>query len=290
VLVYGALSLALVLVVVVFREALLDLLRIGPSIRAEAESAIVVAAAVYGFLNLYMLLASVVGGLHRMDLQSRTWLVVTVLQLVGTWIALSFGGGVPALFVSTGVAVALGVLLIHREIRRHGPEISFAPNAIERETFVRVARYGLALQVINMGVFLQFQLDKMLYGALVSLSAVASFELAYRVVIGLWAVPALLLPPLLPAVAHLEASGDLARIARLYYRANRYVLAVALPISAGLVALSPLLYRAWLGPGHEDAALASGALGAMLGINILTGVGSAASGGRLSRSGTRSWR
>src|SRR4029078_13074594 len=36
---------------------------------------------------------------------------------------------------------------------------------------------------------------------------------------------------------------------------------------------------AWLGPGHGDAALAAQALAAMLGLNILTGVGTAVARG-----------
>jgi O-antigen/teichoic acid export membrane protein len=274
-LLYGGLSLGFVLLVVLLRDPLLDLLRIGPGIRAEAQAALVLAAVVYGFLNVYMLSASVLGGLHRIDLQSRVSLVVTSLQLLGTWAVLAAGGGVPALFLNTGVALVVGVLLTRREVRRLAPEIEFAPTAIDRGMLGRIARYGAALQIINLGVLLHFQLEKMLYGAMVSLTAVGSYELGLRVVSGLWALPGLLLPPLLPAVAHLDASGDRDRIARLYHRANRYVLAIAFPLSAGLMALSPLLYQSWLGPGHGDAALAATALAAMLGVNILTGVGTA---------------
>jgi O-antigen/teichoic acid export membrane protein len=114
-----------------------------------------------------------------------------------------------------------------------------------------------------------------LFGSMLSLSAVGDFELGYRVVVALWSVPWWLLPPLLPAAAHLDAVGDRERIVRLYRRASRYVLAAAFPIAAGVVTLAPALYDAWLGPGHANAARAATALAAMLGVNILTGVGTA---------------
>jgi len=272
--IYLGLSLLTFATITLLRGPILDLIRVAPALRGEAEQALVVAAAVYGILNLHMLAASVLTGLQRMDVWNRIVIAVTLLQFAGLVVLLRQGFGLVALLLNTGATLALGAVLGGLAVRRLAPEIRFDRRGLARPLVVRLTHYSAALQVINLGVLFQLQLDKVLFGSLVSLSAVASYEFGYRVVSALWSVPTVLLAPLLPAAAHLEAAGDRARIRRLYRRATRYVFAIAFPIAAGVVALAPALYRAWLGPGHHDAALAASALAVMLGVNILTGVGS----------------
>jgi O-antigen/teichoic acid export membrane protein len=272
---YALSSLLVLAVAFLFRGPILDLFRIGPSLRAEAVVALVVAVAMYSLLNFYMMYSSILSGLHRLDLWNQVSVTVTLVQLAGVYLVLSRGGGLPWLFVSGGVSLALGIALCWYNVHRLAPEIGFDAGTFEPALMRRLAGYGLALQVIGLGVLVAFQLEKVLFGSMVSLGAVASYEFGLRVVTALWAIPSLLLPPLLPAISHLDSTGDRARVVRLYRRASRYVYSVALPISSGVLALAPVLFVAWLGPGHGDAALAAQALAAMLGVNILTGVGTA---------------
>ena len=276
---YAASSLIILAAVVLFRGPILDLFRIGPSLRAEATTAIVVAVAMYSLLNFYTMYSAILSGLHRLDLWNNVSVVVTILQLAGVWFVRSRGGGLSGLFVNSGVVLALGILLCRRSVRQLAPEIRFGAAMFDPALFRRLATYGLALQVISLGVLFALQLEKVLFGSMVSLGAVTSYEFGFRVVTALWSIPSLLLPPLLPAVSHLDSTGDRARIVRLYRRASRYVFSVALPIASGILAMGPILFVAWLGPGHGDAALAAQALATMLGLNMLTGVGTAVARG-----------
>jgi O-antigen/teichoic acid export membrane protein len=133
--------------------------------------------------------------------------------------------------------------------------------------------FGMALQVIYLGSLALYQLPKFLFASMVSLAVVGQYELGYRVAFSAWSIPTLLLPPLLPAASHLEATGEHERLWRLYERASRLLLPVAFTLSAGLVALSKLLFAAWLGPGFAQAALANAAIAGVLGVNVLTSAG-----------------
>jgi O-antigen/teichoic acid export membrane protein len=277
--IYAVLSLAIVVTVVLMQDLIIHALRIAPELVPEARTAIVVAVIGYGVLNMYMLMASVLSGLQRMDLWNQVSIGVTILQLGGVWLVLWLGGGVVALVLNTSVSVLAGAVACRLLIRRLAPEIRLARSPLDSRLLKRLLRYGGALQVINLGVLVQFQLDKVLFGTFLSLAAVTSYEFGYRVMAALWAIPALMLPPLLPAVAHIDSEGDRERIVRLYRRASRYVLAVAFPIASGVIALSPVLFFAWLGPGHGDAARVATALAGMLAVNILTGVGTAVARG-----------
>jgi O-antigen/teichoic acid export membrane protein len=272
---YAGLGVLFFAAIALAREPLLGLFRIPPGLRPEAGAALLAAAGVYALLNGFTFLSSVLVGLHRLDLWNRILMVTTLLQLAGVVIVLRLGGGVAALFLNTGVGLLVGIVAARLVIRRLAPEIGLDRAPGPPGLLRRMMRYSAALQIINLGVLAQFQLDKVLFGSMLTLAAVGSYELGYRLVAALWSVPALLLPPLLPAVAHLDALGERERVVRLYRRASRYVLAVAFPIAAGVIALAPPLYQAWLGAGHRDAALAAVALAAMLAVNILTGVGSA---------------
>jgi O-antigen/teichoic acid export membrane protein len=272
---YAALGALFLAIIVLARGPLLGLFRVPVALRHEAGTALLAAAVAYALLNGFTFLSSVLAGLHRLDLWNRILIVTTLIQFAGVIIVLRSGGGVPALFLNTGVGLLVGIVASRMAIRRLAPEVGFdiapGPPGLLR----RMMRYSAAIQIVNLGVLAQFQLDKVLFGSMLSLAAVGNYELGFRVVSALWSVPALLLPPLLPAVAHLDAVGERERVARLYRRASRYVLAVAFPIAAGVIALSPPLFQAWLGPGHGDAAIAAIALAGMLAVNILTGVGSA---------------
>lgn len=281
---YVALAALVIAVIALTRGALAARFHVQPGLRAEAAAALVAAAGVYGLTSVYTLLASVLGGLQRLDRWNQIAACVTVLQLLGTWWVLAHGGGLLAVLAVSGGATLLGTVAVRVAIARLAPEIRFDPRAMDASLLHRVTRYGVALQVITLGVMAQWQLDKVLFGAMLSLAVVGEFELGYRLVQAVWSLPALLLPPLLPAMAHLDAAGEHDRLRRLYVRASRYVLAVAFPVSAGTIALAPIAFQAWLGAGHAQGALATQALAAMLGVNVLTGAGSA-----LARGTGRPW-
>ncbi|MCC6653018.1 MAG: oligosaccharide flippase family protein, partial [Candidatus Eisenbacteria bacterium] len=193
---------------VVLRQPLLDFFRIAPSMRADAESALVIAAAATLALNLSQYGGALLAGLQRLDLWSQLAMAGTATQIAATALVLLAGGGVSQLLmVSAGVNLSVATAANLLALRL---DASLVPawSGWSRDQWRRLGGFSLAMQVIGVGLLVQFQLDKLLFGHWVGLHAVAEYELAYRVAFGVWALPALLLPPLLPAVAHLHAVGD----------------------------------------------------------------------------------
>lgn len=272
---YTVLSLGGLLIVSFGRDGVVGFFRIAPALRSEAGRALLGAGFAYALLNYSQLGGGLLAGLHRLDLWNRISIGVTLVQLGAIVVVIRSGGGVPSLLVVSGGATLLSAAACAWVVHRIAPGTSPALAGWSGERWRSLTRYSAALQIINAGLLVQFQLDKVLFGRFVGLAAVAHYELAYRVALSFWSIPALLLPPLLPAIAHLDALGDRERIARLYRRATRYVLASALPLAAGLVALSRPLFAAWLGHPEPEAARACAVLGVLLSVNILTGVTSA---------------
>src|SRR5262249_26112600 len=153
---------------VVCRAPLLAAFRVPPALRPEAGMALIAAAVTYGVLNAYMLMASVLTGLHRLDLWNRIAMGTTLLQLAGVWVVLQRGGGLVALMVNTGFWLVVGALAGRIAIRRLAPEIAWDSSRFDRGLARRLLSYSAALQVINAGVLVQFQLDKVLFGSMLS--------------------------------------------------------------------------------------------------------------------------
>lgn len=271
----AALALGLVWAVGVtfLRNPILDFARVGADFRQEAGDALLLSGVFFAGNLLALALSAAITGAHRLDLVNRNTAVATLVQLGGTGISLALHAGIPGLVIAGCVSVALNLVLSWTTLRRVLPAIGLDFQAPTRDQLGTISRFGAALQVINLGVLAQYQLPKLFLTRLVSLAAVGSFDLGYRVVLSAWSLPAMLLTPLLPAVAHLDADGQRERIRRLYRRVSRYLLAIATGLGAGLVALAGPFFTAWLGAGHAEAARAGQALGLLLTINMLTSTG-----------------
>ncbi|MFN8587553.1 MAG: oligosaccharide flippase family protein [Candidatus Eisenbacteria bacterium] len=285
---YLALGLLLFGGAALLRGPLLDFFHIAPELRAEAGGALLLAAAATLALNLSQYGGAVLGGLQRLDRWSQVSMAGTFVQIAVSALVLARGGGVTHLLAVSALVNLAAAGASAAWALQIDPTLTPAFSGWTAGLWRGLGGFSLAMQVVGVGLLLQFQLDKVLFGRWVGLTAVAEYELAYRVAFGAWALPALLLPPLLPAVAHLHAAGDHDGVVALLRRATRYVLALALPLAAGLVALSPTLLAAWLGPGHESASRAAVALGVVLGATILTGAGSAVVRG-MGRPGVEAW-
>ncbi len=270
---YAGLSAVWVLVLVLGREPLLGFFRVSAALHDEAAWALASAGVAYSAINLSMFVAALYSGIHRMDLWSLWSVLATLLQLAAVVAVLAVGGGVVGVVLANGAALLLSGIVGLVYLRRLAPDLRLSLPPWPAGLWGRLARYSLALQVINLGLLVLFQLEKLLYGRYLGLTEVGEWELAYRLAFGAWSLPALLLPPLLSAIAHLSAAGERERLRRLTERASRVLLVVAFPLAAGLVALAPAAIAAWLGEGHALAARATVALGLALGVNILTGVG-----------------
>lgn len=252
------------------RGSVLAFFHVPADARPEMGAALLVTAAGSFALSLLAFYGSALAGLQRFDLWNGVTVAVTLLQLVGVAAALLTGRGLVAVVAVQAIATALGVILCAAFVRRLDGALRLDASAATRALWARMTRFGAALQVINLGVLAQFQLPKILLGRLVSLGAVASWELGARVGLTAWSVPLLLAPPLVPALSHLDSVGDRDRLLRLYDRASRYLVGSGVVIGGALIALSPPLFRAWLGSGQADAARVGQGLGALLALNILT--------------------
>jgi O-antigen/teichoic acid export membrane protein len=179
------------------------------------------------------------------------------------------------LVLSTGMGVVVSGVLSWRAVRGIDSGFRFDFSAIDRGLLRRLLRFSFALQITNLGSFLHFQLDKILLAHFATFAIVTRYELAARLTVAAWAIPYLLLQPLVPAVSELNSQDGAERIARLYRRASRYLAGIALPIAAFVIACAPGIVTLWLGPGYREVAVTTVFMIVFMTIVTATGVGTA---------------
>ncbi len=270
---YIGLATPVVIGLALFQRPVLDAIHTPQALRAEAGWTLIGIAIVIGLNNLSGVITAVLSGRQRMDITSRVLLLVTAIQVGGAILALRTGGGLRGMVVAYGLGVLIGALISFRAMRTVEPEARLDISSMSRSLFGELFRFGSALQITNLGTFIQFQLDKFLLAHLVSLAMVTRYELASRLALAAWALPTFLIIPLVPAVSQLGSLADHDRILRLYTRASRYIAAVAFPVAGFMIATASALIVAWLGTSYSGAAIGTVGIISFLLLTMLTGVG-----------------
>lgn len=254
-------------------ELLLDFARVGDASRAEGVRMLRVMGFAFVLHLVALALTSALSAFQRFDLASRNLLLSTLVQFVGLAIAASRQAPLDGFAWASVAGAAVSLALAAASLRGVWPGARWGGRAVTALALREFRGFGVALQFVNFGVLALFQLPKLLLARGVSLEAVGQYELGLRVAFSAWSLPTLLLPPLLPAAAQLQAAGQGDRLARLHARASRYLFALAMPLAATLAALSVPLYAYWLGPGHAAEARANAAIALLLAVNVLTSAG-----------------
>jgi O-antigen/teichoic acid export membrane protein len=255
------------------RGALLSFAHVDATWRHEAFVAAGTAVLAAGAGVLALVPNAALTGVHRLDLVNRVAIASTVVQVGASLWLLARGAGLQGLATALLLANITTLVAAVVLLRRVAPGLTLGPGAATWDRVAAQARFSAALQVIGLGVLVQYQLPKFVLARGVSLAAAGEYELAYRVAFAAWSLPSLLLPPLLPALAEWSAQGRWEAAWALYERAARYLLVLAMPLAALVAAAAPALYRAWLGPGHGAATISLVVLILLLGINVTTSAG-----------------
>ncbi len=108
-----------------------------------------------------------------------------------------------------------------------------------------------------------FHTEKLLLAHFAGPTPVGWYEIGSDLALKLRNAPALLMTPLMPAAAELEARRDDARTSELYYRSHKYLAFIGVAMFAVVWLLAHRFVDLWLGPGFSATARA---------LVVLTGV------------------
>jgi O-antigen/teichoic acid export membrane protein len=212
---------------------------------AEPRSAWIFAALATAIGVLHAVPNAVLIGIQRWRDASVVGLVTGAVGTLATIAVLAAGGGITGMFVVEAVISAANLLwtswLMRRALAATVPTARLPPEewaGLRRRAagFAALASYGVVLTIVLWRRSEFFFLER--YSTETEL---ALYSVVFAVTAALMRFPEALGAVALPAVATLSGAGELDRIRAGFGRATRLMMILALPLTAGVLALGPLL-------------------------------------------------
>jgi len=187
--------------------------------------------------------------------------------------ALALGWGLTGLAGAYALRLLAPIPAYAALARRRLPGLRALPGRLDADAARALLGLGGSVQVLGVLHLAIASLDRLVLAHLVSLGAAGAYEVARKLVSFAGALPAHALGPLVPAAAALRAraGGEPLVTAPLVRTATRAVaIAAAAPLATFGACAGPLV-GAWVGPGHDDVALAVAILAPAAYIHLATG-------------------
>ena len=244
---YLVIGLAGCLLILLFSDILIErVFAVPAALHAEAALALDFAAAGFLFGQLQIYLNSVPQSIRRYDQSAMLESIFGVLTPLATVLTLWLGYGlvevvavrVAASVVNNGVLVWL--------IRRLLPDLALVRP--DRQTLVVLGRFSGFAYLSRLATVAYAQGDKLILGALTSMSALTHYAIPFMLVNRLFALSYRLGGVLFPVASALAAQGELGRLRELYLYAARYVFFINAGLALMLVTLAHEILLYWIGP------------------------------------------
>lgn len=188
-------------------------------------------------------------GYQRADLRCVIYIVANLTYLAMCIVGISALGvtGLAVANAGQGFILVVGGILLLRQCLGSFPVL---PRRWDGQLLRQVLAYGFSFQIISLTQVLYDPVTKTLLARFGGLDVTGYYEMSSRLIGGLRSLIAGATKVLIPTAAHLLERNPLA-LRRLYVRAYRLVLYVAVPLFALTAGLAPVISEAWIGR-HEQ--------------------------------------
>lgn len=221
-------------------------LKIQESLLPAAQFTFYVAS--FGFVLTMLLSAfsSVPKALNRYDIPGKVTMIVSLCSTLAVVFLLYLGYGLEEIVV-LNVGVSLMSLFIYMIInRRLLPQLSYFPS-FDRLTIRKVLSFGLFSSLGRISYILQFQLDRILTGAILGASFVTYYFVPFNLSSKAVTLTSQLSGVILPVVSGLQGRRDFESLIGLYLQASRLIVAIASAVCLPLLVFGNRFLTLWMG-------------------------------------------
>jgi len=275
--IYVVMGVALVMLLWPLVAWLSSFFSIPPDLRWEAIATFQVGLVAFFLMNLVSIFDGLLKGFQRMDLVNWTLIVVSVPNLLGSYIVLRLEWGLLGLVMVVVIVYALQILLLALQAKKVFPDLTCRSQDLQFETLRQLFGYSVRLQISKLANLVSYQTDKILLGLFVPLRYVTFYDLGSKVSYVLHELPHVMFGALFPAASELSGHADHARLWTMYERGTKYLLLFSIPALVGTWLTAHLILQAWLGHVSSDVHLAvvllSAGYWAVVSVGMVTTVG-----------------
>jgi O-antigen/teichoic acid export membrane protein len=194
---------------------------------------------------------SVLAGLQRLDLTNLLWALNNIITALSAATFVALGKGIPglvdAILLTSCTLFLLNVVIAWRLL----PQLRLRPHRVRLADIKALSVFSLQVYVVQVASTVYFHAEKLLLVHFTGPTPVGWYEIGNDLAIKIRNVPALLMAPLMPAAAELDARGDVPRTSQLYFRAHKYLALMGAAMVGVVGLLSFRFVELWLGPGFE---------------------------------------
>lgn len=196
---------------------------------------------------------AVLAGSQMWRQASMVGLLTAMVGVPVTIAVLAAGGGITGMFAVEAATAAVALVAIGVLARK---ALSRLPLHVEDVTDLRrrTSRYAVLATLMTLATFVVWQRSEFFFLSAYSTDRqIAFYSIAFAAANGLALLPGALAGTLSPAFATLYGARDHARIHSGYWRAQRLLPTVSLPLLAGSLALGPSLIKLAYGASYAPA-------------------------------------
>jgi O-antigen/teichoic acid export membrane protein len=208
-------------------------------------------------VSLYFVFAvfgGVINGFELYSINNIAGGVFNVAAAVVNLLVLWLGYGIIEVVASTTAMRVAPFLIYRRNAYKAFPALEIRRAHFRWSRLRELTGFSAYLAVIDWSARLTYTTDFFILGMFLNTTVVAVYAVAQRLAEGLLRMTNQLHTFLFPAVVTHAVDGGMEGQRRLFVRATRFQLAVALGLCGGVAATADVLVRAWVGPGYEASA------------------------------------
>ncbi|MQM31754.1 MAG: hypothetical protein CRU78_15030 [Candidatus Accumulibacter phosphatis] len=234
------------ILILVFSEILIkDLFSVPEPLRAEAGATLKLAAFGFLFGQTQIYLNSVPQAIRRYDKSALAESIFGTLTPLSVVLVLWLGYGLFEVVLVRIAASILNILLLAQIIRRLMPDVAF--EVPDRKTISALGRFSGFAYLSRLATIAYAQGDKLILGALVSMSALTHYAVPFMLVSRVFSLSYRLGGVMFPVASALAANKELDRLRELYLYAARYIFFVNCALAVLLITLAHEILLYWLG-------------------------------------------
>jgi O-antigen/teichoic acid export membrane protein/GT2 family glycosyltransferase len=245
----------IVIIAFTFSDTLISLVNIPPEKIPLAETALIVALAVFFLSSTFSIFNSILIGLQKMYLGAIASLFVTAANFIAILVLMLTGYGLISLMIVQLVSVIISIIITIALAKKVLPYLKLNPALFSRRNLRSMGGFGLQMQVSRLSTFASEKYDEFLLGAFTNLGNVTFFNLGNKSASYGKYIPSQLIAPIAPLAAELGAKNETAKLQQLYIESTKYLNSLAIPIFTFLFVFADYVFLAWMGKGYEASAL-----------------------------------
>lgn len=196
----------------------------------------------------FFMASTAIGPFHRYDVNNIIGIPTSIISALAIVYFFMKGYGLVSLGIITIVTTIVRTIIRRIYQQALVPQIEFHPKYVRKDRCRELLGYGLISFFIVISWMVVFNTDNIIIGIFLSTTAVTYYSIAGNLVNHLRGLVNAIGIPLVPAISHYDATGEMSQISNLYAKVTKYLFYFAASVCSLLIIFGDNFIYLWMGP------------------------------------------